>query len=382
MTLEISKKVVCGIDPASEDIEKLRSTIIAFEDACNYLSLICFQKRILDYRTLHKLAYKNIRATFKLPASLAVRAINRVISSYKEQPHKHHIFRERSLPLDRRIFSLKRNEHFIASLTTTKGRAKVKLALGERQKNVLSNPVSGARLVLRRRRLYIHIYVICYVNQRGTEEPVGVDLGTRKLMMASNGFMINGGQIRARRNHFQILKVSLRSKGTSSAKKRLKQLSGREKRWQRTFLHQSSRALIESLNEGDYPVLERLYGTKMKPKGNRSGRSGRNRQDCGSSTIANLQRMISYKCEEMGIPVVLVRPDYTSQRCPRCGTIDKYNRKSQALFRCVSCGYQDNADFVASINLRELALGGWAAVSQPDAVHSTHKDCELLSYAH
>ena len=241
MPLEISKKVVCSIDPAAEDIEKLRCTINAYEDACNYLSLVCFQKKILDYRTLHNLAYRDIRAIFKLPAILAVRAINRVISSYKEQPHKHHIFRERSLPLDRRIFSLKRNKHFIASLTTPMGRAKVKLALGDRQKDVLSNPVSGARLVLRRRRLYIHIYVICYVNQRGTEEPVGVDLGTRKLLMASNGFVINGGQIRARRYHFNILKDSLRSKGTSSARKRLKQLSGREKRWSRTFLHQSSR---------------------------------------------------------------------------------------------------------------------------------------------
>ena len=374
MPLEISKKVICAIDPASEDIEKLRCTIDAYEDACNYLSDICFQKRILDSRILHNLAYRDIRSIFKLPASLAVRAINRVTSSYKEQPRKHHIFRERSLPLDKRIFCLKRNKHFIASLTTPMGRAKVKLALGERQKNVLSNPIAGARLVFRRRRLYIYIYVICHVRRRDTEEPVGVDLGTRKLMMASNGFTINGGQIKARRYHFKILKDSLRAKGTSSARKRLKQLSGREKRWMRTFLHQSSRALIESLNDGDYLVLERLYGTKMKPKGNRPSRSphrgGRNRQDCGSSTLIDLQHMISYKCEEMGIPVTLVRPDYTSQRCPRCGTIDKYNRRSQALFRCISCGYPDNADFVASINLRELALGGWAAVSQPDAVHS------------
>lgn len=374
MPLEISKKVVCAVDPSAEDIEKLRCTIDAYEDACNYLSNICFQKKVFDSRILHNLAYRDIRAIFKLPASLAVRAINRVISSYKEQPHKHHIFRERSLPLDKRIFSLKRSKHFIASLTTPMGRAKVKLALGERQKNALSNPVAGARLVLRRRRLYIHIYVICHVTRRSTEEPVGVDLGTRKLMMASNGFMINGGQVRARRYHFKTLLDSLRTKGTSSARKRLKQLSGREKRWMRTFLHQSSRALIESLDEGDYLVLERLYGTKMKPKGNRpsrSHRSGRNGQDCGSSTLIDLQHMISYKCEEMGIPVTLVRPDYTSQRCPRCGTIDKYNRRSQALFRCVNCGYQDNADFVASINLRELALGGWVAVSQPDAVHST-----------
>jgi transposase len=95
-----------------------------------------------------------------------------------------------------------------------------------------------------------------------------------------------------------------------------------------------------------------------------------------SSTMGRLQHMITYKCEENGIPVVLVKPDFTSQRCPRCGTIDRYNRRTQALFRCVNCGYQHNADFVASINLRELALGGWAAVSQPYAIPTLNGNCK------
>ncbi|MBC7118847.1 MAG: transposase [Methanobacteriaceae archaeon] len=45
----------------------------------------------------------------------------------------------------------------------------------------------------------------------------------------------------------------------------------------------------------------------------------------------------------------------------KCGTVNKSNKKSQALFRCLSCGYQDNFDRVASFNLQELALEGWAA---------------------
>lgn len=32
---------------------------------------------------------------------------------------------------------------------------------------------------------------------------------------------------------------------------------------------------------------------------------------------------------------------YTSQRCPKCGCIDRANRdKSQHLFKCIQCGYQ------------------------------------------
>ncbi|MFP3910319.1 MAG: hypothetical protein ACLFVX_10745 [Archaeoglobaceae archaeon] len=46
--------------------------------------------------------------------------------------------------------------------------------------------------------------------------------------------------------------------------------------------------------------------------------------------------------------------------------MDKSNR-FQALFRCVSCGYQHNSDKVASFNLSELAQGVWAPVSVPEA---------------
>ncbi len=136
----------------------------------------------------------------------------------------------------------------------------------------------------------------------------------------------------------------------------------------KTLLHQASRSFVDSLEDKEYVVLERLYGMgeKSKPKKNPES-------VFQSWAINRLQQLINYKCEESGIPVIFVKPDFTSQRCPRCGTIDKNNRRSQALFRCVSCGFQHNADFVASINLRELALGGWAVVSQPDAVYETRK---------
>ena len=46
-----------------------------------------------------------------------------------------------------------------------------------------------------------------------------------------------------------------------------------------------------------------------------------------------------------------VRPAYTSQRCSACGQIAAGSRESQALFRCVTCGYADNADVNAARNI-------------------------------
>ncbi|HHW04723.1 MAG TPA: transposase [Methanothermobacter sp.] len=36
---------------------------------------------------------------------------------------------------------------------------------------------------------------------------------------------------------------------------------------------------------------------------------------------------------------------YTSQRCPKCGTIDK---RSQSFFKCIRYGYQGDADYITS----------------------------------
>jgi transposase len=46
-----------------------------------------------------------------------------------------------------------------------------------------------------------------------------------------------------------------------------------------------------------------------------------------------------------------VPPAYTSQRCSACGHTAPESRESQALFRCVACGYACNADVNAARNI-------------------------------
>ena len=49
--------------------------------------------------------------------------------------------------------------------------------------------------------------------------------------------------------------------------------------------------------------------------------------------------------------VVRVDPRHTSQTCAGCGHVSPENRKSQAVFRCVSCGHEDHADLNAARNI-------------------------------
>lgn len=65
----------------------------------------------------------------------------------------------------------------------------------------------------------------------------------------------------------------------------------------------------------------------------------------------DLQQKIENKAKEMGIDVVYVNPKYTSQRCNKCGCINKENREDQATFHCKICGFETLADFNAARNI-------------------------------
>ena len=74
----------------------------------------------------------------------------------------------------------------------------------------------------------------------------------------------------------------------------------------------------------------------------------------------DLQQKIKYKAEAAGMEVKRVKPQYTSQRCSRCGYISAENRpkeeKGQAYFRCVECDFKENADYNASQNLATAGI--------------------------
>jgi len=60
--------------------------------------------------------------------------------------------------------------------------------------------------------------------------------------------------------------------------------------------------------------------------------------------IDQLQSFIKYKALEAGVRVEYVAAKNTSRMCSNCGHTRKSNRKDQAHFKCLECGYEVNAD--------------------------------------
>jgi transposase len=86
----------------------------------------------------------------------------------------------------------------------------------------------------------------------------------------------------------------------------------------------------------------------------RKGKGKRKRslnESVADASFGELRRQLEYKGKLYGCKVVAVDPRYTSQMCSCCGFTKKENRKSQSSFECVSCGFTENADVNAAINI-------------------------------
>jgi putative transposase len=63
-----------------------------------------------------------------------------------------------------------------------------------------------------------------------------------------------------------------------------------------------------------------------------------------------LQDRIQFKALAEGFRHVQVNAAYSSQSCPKCGFVDKGNRKGDG-FVCLHCGHEDRADRVGALNI-------------------------------
>lgn len=155
-----------------------------------------------------------------------------------------------------------------------------------------------------------------------------------------------------KRTAFQKTRAELQSKGTKSAKRALKRISGRENRWMTDVNHQMSKTLVREYGEGTLFVLEDLTGVSFD---NLFSRNSSERQELRTWPFYQFEQMLTYKAREAGSEVLKVKADYTSQRCPKCGRIHKPNRHHETHeYICDCCGYRSNDDRVGAMNIQLL----------------------------
>lgn len=192
---------------------------------------------------------------------------------------------------------------------------------------------------------------------------VGVDLGINRPAVTSEALFLGQKRWKEIEKRYFRLRRSLQSKGTKSAKRHLKKMSQRQKRFRKDCDHVLSKRIVQSVEPGSIIVLENLTDIRSRTK--QRGRKQRRRHH--SWSYAQIRAFTAYKAEEQGSTVVVIDPRKTSQRCPKCGFVHKRNRPTQSVFHCLECGYEVNADYAAACNIawKYLAEGGMSAFGGP-----------------
>jgi putative transposase len=343
--------------PSPQQADALRRTLERANAACDYISQLAWQTNTFRQFALHKLTYQDARQAFGLAAQLAVRCIGKVADAYKLDRKTQRTFqRLGAVPYDDRILSynLKGSE---VSIWTLEGRQAIPFVCGDRQRHLLATQRGQTDLACVRGKWYL--FVACEVE---TPEPIdaqgalGVDLGIVNLATDSDGEVFSGQQIESRRQWYQARRQALQKVATKSAKRHLKRLAGRQRRFQKDTNHSISKRLVAKAERTKRTiVLEDLKGirTRARVKGPQQ------RARHSNWAFSQLRQFLSYKAQRAGVPVSFVAPAYTSQRCSACGHTERRNRKNQAEFCCVVCHFATCADYNAALNIE------WAAVNRP-----------------
>lgn len=126
----------------------------------------------------------------------------------------------------------------------------------------------------------------------------------------------------------------------------------KERRFQTDVNHVISKSLVATAEDTRRAIaLEDLPGLRTRVSVPRSQRA-----TLHAWAFSQLRAFVTDKAQRVGVPVLLVDPRSTSQRCPSCGHTAKANRPSQSVFRCVACGCAGLADHLAAENIRRGAV--------------------------
>jgi len=204
--------------------------------------------------------------------------------------------------------------------------------------------------------------------ERKVEQPVahgdavGIDMGVVRFATLSDGTVYPSINIFKRyaadlRKAQQAMSRKKKfSNNWKKARSRVQKLHVRIANARRDYLHKTSTTIS---NNHAMVVVEDLQVSSMsrsaagsveQPGRNVRAKSGLNRSILDQGW-AEFRRQLEYKMLWVGGLLLAVPPQNTSSTCPRCGHVSKENRKSQAVFACVECGFNQNADLVGAINV-------------------------------
>jgi putative transposase len=318
----------------------------------------------------HKATYRVVRENSKLPSSLVQGARDCACEALKALKCK--VLPERktlgAIRYNHRVIRVNLQHSFV-TLSTVNGRVRATFNVPEHYKQYLGWTVRSSTLSYRGD-FYLHVSVETATPAVTTDVSVlGIDRGIVNIAVCSDNTFYNSKSIKNVRAKYAKLRKELQSKGTRPARRKLKVMSGRERRFVTNVNHCIATAIVNT----SYTVfaLEDLSKIRVQK------RHGKDfDRKLNNWSFYQLEQFLRYKAEAIGKQVVLVDARYTSQKCSHCGHVYKGNRNGSD-FLCRKCGFHLHADLNASRNIASAGISGIGRLccrpAECDAQRDSHK---------
>lgn len=187
--------------------------------------------------------------------------------------------------------------------------------------------------------LYVNLFLEKETPEvKSTGKVIGIDVGIKKLMSTSEGSFL-GKDIEAK-----IQKLKRRKRGSHNFKQTIEEI--------KSYIGQQVNQL--DLADVQAVVVEDLDVQSMSKRGKSSKEY---RKILGNWNSRLLFGRLDNKCKENRVFLTCVAPEYTSQKCSSCGVVCKESRDGER-YKCKHCGASLDADYNASINIRNRFLNG------------------------
>ena len=346
--------------PDDEQAQSLLTTLREANIACNQISDAIWEKKVFNQFKAHHLVYHSLKKATRLSAQILVRCISKVVDAYKLDKKRKRTFKPLgAITYDPRILSYK--ETFV-SIWSVDGRLKIPFVC--HNSKYLPYIKGEADLVTKKGKFYLFQTVeVPEDDVKDIEEFIGVDFGITSIATLSDGTNFSSDNLNKIRDKRFKVRRSVQTKCTKGSRKLLKRLKGREQRFATITNHTISKQIVEKAkSEGKGIAVEDLTHIRERTKVRKFQRRKHH-----SWAFGQLRSFLEYKSKLVGIPFVVVNPQYTSKTCNVCKTIGNRNGKH---FSCPSCGNVADADINAAKNIAQLG-----AICKP-----LRKDVSMLDF--
>src|SRR6266566_1804465 len=325
----MDRTIVVQLHPTREQAAFLARTLEEHTACFNAVARLGFETRCSNGVDLHKETYYALRKQYPdLPAQLvcaarvkATEAVKSALTWQKKhaarypklvekarkrgkEPPKFKPIRcpqSKSAPIryDQRSYWVKW-ESMTCSLATVAGRVELTFTVPQHATQYLGGKVCSADLCERKGRYFLHIVVSLPAPLVDpSPEVIGVDLGLNHPAVTSNRHFLGERRWKEQERRIFRLRRQLQAKGTKSAKRHLRKLSGQLFRQRRDHDHVLSKRIVQQATPGSTIVVENLANIRETSKIGRGKKHQHvdTKRRFHSWSFAQFHTFLAYKAE-------------------------------------------------------------------------------------